>query len=451
MRPSLRRLPALDHDGLHLARPASAKRRRVIVFLRLETGVTLLSDKDGLRSGGSGVGSQEIINQSVEGIEYELATAIHGLTNEQRKKIGLVRGHGELDSLALWGFTHALLERYDVLPVTLSSIRKQPSFDALIIAKPTKSFSEVDKYNLDRYILSGGKVVFLLDQYDASMDSASREDYYAFPFDLRLSDQLFRYGVRINEDLVQDLVSAKYPVVIGENGNKPELMQMEWPFFPLITHYAKHPVTRNLDAAWTRFVSSIDTVKAVGIKKTPLFFSSPDSRRVGTPVKIGINDLRRGLKPENYQEGEIPLAYLLEGKFTSLYKNRFAPPGADTTGRGLPAKPSKVVVIADGDIARNDINPRNGQPQPLGMDPFTGYTFANETLLLNLVTYLIEENGVINARNKEVKVRPLDKKKIKAEQHYWQAINLGTPLLALFIFGFTRSYFRKRKYAQFTS
>jgi gliding-associated putative ABC transporter substrate-binding component GldG len=226
-------------------------------------------------------------------------------------------------------------------------------------------------------------------------------------------------------------------------------MQLDWPFFPLINHYAQHPITRNMDAVVTKFVSSIDTVKAVGVRKTPLLFSSQHSRKMVAPVKVGVNDLRQQMKEGNFDGGEIAVGYLLEGSFTSLYKNRFAPDGVDTTGFLDKSVATKIIVIADGDIARNDVNPRDGKPQALGFDPFANYTFANQDLLLNMVAYLTDENGLIHVRNKEVKIRPLDKEKIKNERTLWQVVNLIFPIVVLIIYGVTRSYLRKLKYARF--
>ncbi|MBS1681816.1 MAG: gliding motility-associated ABC transporter substrate-binding protein GldG [Bacteroidetes bacterium] len=406
-----------------------------------ETGVPLLK-------GNKAHNAQEVLNQSIEGTEYELVNAIYKLTNNNRKKIGLLRGHGELDSLTVASFNNSLLEQYDVFHVELSKKMKIENYQLLIIPKPKKEFSLADKYKLDQYLMHGGKIMFLLDRLEANMDSASREDYFAFPYQLNLDDQLFKYGVRINMDLIEDRVSGKYPIVVGNAGNRPQIMQLDWPFFPLINQYAAHPVTRNLDATMTKFVSSIDTVKALGVKKTPLLFTSPYTRRVTAPVKVSVDDLRRQLQEGKFSDGKITVAYLLEGNFTSLFKNRFAPEGVDTVGFLKSSLPTKIIVIADGDIARNDVNPRTGQPQQLGFDPFANYTFANQDLLLNMVAYLTDENGLINARNKEVKIRPLDKEKIK-ERTFWQMINIGAPLLVLLIFGIGRSYLRKRKYTRF--
>ena len=407
-----------------------------------ESGVMLLK-------GNRAQGSQEALNQSIENVEFELGNAIYKLANTDRKKIGLVKGHGELDSLQLASFNASLLEQYDVFKADLSKSKSIASYSALIIAKPRSEFSESEKFRLDQYIMKGGKVLFLLDRLDANMDSASSENYFAFPYNLNLDDQLFRYGVRINQDLLQDRVAGKYPIVVGNAGNQPQMMQLDWPFFPLINQYADHPITRNLDAVQTKFISSIDTVKAIGIKKTPLLFSSPYSRKLAAPVKVGVDDLRKQLKDENFQGGKIAIAYLLEGEFTSLFKNRFAPAEVDTNGFKEQSAPSKIIVVADGDIARNDINPRENKPQQLGYDPFARYTFANTDLLLNMVAYLTDENGLIKARNKEVKIRPLDKEKIRNNRAYWQVLNIVLPLVVLIVFGLVLTYLRKRRYSNF--
>ncbi|MFM7858301.1 MAG: Gldg family protein, partial [Flammeovirgaceae bacterium] len=213
----------------------------LIAYGGFETGAMLLK-------GSRAQGSQEALNQSIENVEFELANAIYKLSNNNRKRIALVHGHGELDSLQIASFNNALLEQYDVFKTDISLKAKVGNYDAVIIAKPKYEFSEQDKYKLDQYLMHGGKILFLLDRLDANMDSASSDNYFAFPYDLNLDDQLFRYGVRVNADLVQDRVSGKYPIVVGNTGGRPQLMQLDWPFFPLVNQYADHPITRNLDA-----------------------------------------------------------------------------------------------------------------------------------------------------------------------------------------------------------
>jgi ABC-2 type transport system permease protein len=414
----------------------------LISYEGFETGVTVLK-------GNKALTAEEQINQSIEGLEYELANAIYKLTNSNRKQIGFVTGHGELDSLEIASFNNALLEVYDVFKVSLARKKPLDRYDALIIAKPTSAFSLEDKFRLDQYIMQGGKVLFLIDKLEVSMDSVSQENYVAFPYNLNLDDQLFKYGVRLNLDLMQDAVASKYPVVTGEAGGKPQMQLMDWPFFPLMNRYADHPVTRNLDAVVTKFVSSIDTVKAAGVKKTPLIFSSQYSRKVSAPVPVNINELRKPVKEEYYSDKFIAVAYALEGTFTSLFKNRFLPEGADPSAFREMSTPTKMIVIADGDLARNDVNPRTGQPQELGFDQFLRYRFANEELLMNAIAYLVNENGLIAARNKELKIRPLDKEKIRNERVFWQVVNLALPIALIVVYGIIRAVIRKKKYASF--
>jgi gliding-associated putative ABC transporter substrate-binding component GldG len=413
----------------------------VISFGNAELGVQLLK-------GNKANTSEEEINQSIEGIEYELVNAIYKLTNDTPKRIGVVTGHGEPDNEEAAAFTSALLEVYDASQVSLLA-NDLHTYDALVIAKPTSFFSEKEKYRLDQFIVKHGNVLFLLDKLEASMDSASQETYYAFPYNLNLDDLLFRYGVRINMDLVQDRLASGYPVVTGETGGKPKIQLMEWPFFPLINRYADHPITTNLDRVVLRFVSSLDTVKATGIKKTPLLFTSQYSRTATAPVNVSITTLRRDVKAEDYTQAFIPVSYLLEGKFTSVFKNRFLPEGEDVKLFQEEGRAGKIIVVSDGDLARNVVNPRTREPQPLGYDPFTNYTFANKDLLMNMMAFLTDENGLIKARNKEIRIRPLDKEKIASEKFKWQFINLGVPIVLILIYGIVRTIVRKKRYADF--
>ncbi len=414
----------------------------VISYGGFETGVQLLK-------GNKARTPEEEINQSIEGIEYELGNAIYKLVNPDRDRIGFVTGHGELDSLEVASLNNAMLEAYDVFKVNLDRAQDLSIYNTLLIAKPTKPFSEQHKFLLDQYLMKGGKLMLLIDKLGAQMDSASNENYFAFPYDLNLDDQLFKYGIRLNFDLVQDQSSGMYPVVTGVVGNKPNMQLMPWPFFPLINRYADHPITNNLDAVVTKFVGSLDTVKADGVKKTPLLFTSEYSRKLTSPVNVSVNYLRKNTRAEDFVHPFVPVGYLLEGSFTSLYKNRFIPEGNDKKTFKGESIPTKIIVIADGDIARNDVNPRNGNPQELGFDPFTQVTFANRDLLMNALAYLTNENGLIKARNKEIKIRPLDRERIKNERLKWQLINLILPLVLLLSIGLVIGIVRKRKYARF--
>lgn len=408
-----------------------------------EQGVLLLK-------GNKGAPPEEQLNQSVEGVEYELASVIRALTKDKPEIIGLSTGHGELAGKDIFSFRKSLEEKYIVRDVVLNSNADLDGTDLLVIAKPVTKFQPGEKYRLDQYIMKGGRVLFLLDALAASIDSTT----ISFPYDLNLDDQLFRYGVRINKDLVMDMLSAKAPVVVGNLGDQPQIRMLPWPFYPLINTYAGHPVVRNLDAVKLLFVSSIDTVKAPGIKKTPLLFTSAYSRRLSAPIRIDLDELKKPLDPKSFNQSGIPVACLLEGSFTSLFRNRPIPPlennGTDVKNDFLESGvPTKIMVIADGDIVRNTFDPRSGQPLPMGFDYYGRYTFANEDFIMNAIEYMLDDKGVILSRNKKIVLRPLDKVKIQAERRKWQILNLLMPVIVLVVFGVIRNFVRKKRYASF--
>jgi len=260
---------------------------------------------------------------------------------------------------------------------------------------------------------------------------------------------LFRYGVRINENLIQDLNSGQYPVIAGNIGDQPQISLLPWPFFPVANMFGEHSIVRNMDAIYAKFVSNIDTVKAEGIQKTPLIYSSQYSRVMSSPVLVSFNDVQQNLDPQLFVDGPQPIAYLLEGKFSSVYKNRIPPKGINTQYFKETGFSSKIIVCADGDILRNEINIQTEQPLDLGFDQFTKTTYANKDFIMNSLEYLIDDNGIINARNKEIQIRPLDKIKIAEERSWWQAFNLLLPVVLLIIFGYIKFYLRRKRFASF--
>ena len=402
-----------------------------------------------LLKGNSGAGPDQQLNQSVEGLEYELASAIRALSSPVRQRVGLVRGHGELGDREITDFTESLSDQYQVGEVNLSIYQDLIGYDAVVILKPIQPYSETEKFNLDQFIMQGGKAMFFMDGLQLNMDSIKGEGTYAFPFETNLDDMLFKYGVRINKDLVVDRFGQRYPIVVGTVGNQPNLQWMPWPFYPLINHIGDHPIVRNLDAVSTRMVSSIDTVKAPGVLKTPLLFSSQYSMIAPYPVKVSLNDLRKDFNPETFNQGPIPLAYLLEGNFSSLFKNRLLPEGL-TTETVITEGESKLIVVADGDMMTSQINPKTDRPLPMGFDLASQQeAFANRDFLLNAMAYLLNDEGIINARTKEISIRPLDNVRIAESKLSWQLFNLITPLLLLLVYAIARHFLRKRKYASF--
>ncbi|MEP1096111.1 MAG: gliding motility-associated ABC transporter substrate-binding protein GldG [Cyclobacteriaceae bacterium] len=392
-------------------------------------------------------GQEEFLNQAIEGLEYELASAISQLGEGGIKKVGFVTGHGSPDPQHLAGFKNAILSKYDLFDVRLEGRKELIGYDAVVVAKPRERFSEQEKYLLDQYVMRGGSLILFLDALSVNIDSALSDGTVAIPYDTNLEDLLFKYGLRVNRNLVLDVNSGELPIVRGNFGDQPQIQMLPWPFFPLITNYSKHPSVRNLDAILTRFTSTIDTVKAVGVTKTPLAATTQYSKVLGPPVRVALNDLQDAINPERFNGGIQNIAYLLEGRFTSLYANRLVPTGFDKSVFMQNGADGKVIVFADGDMIINDIDPESNEPLALGVEAFSKTTYANEQLVLNILDYMVDDSGLIETRSREVKVRPLDRVKVKQDRTMWQFINLVLPIVLILVAGGLKWYLRKRKYA----
>ena len=392
---------------------------------------------------------EEMLNQSIEGLEYELIAGIKAITETNRKRIGYVVGHGEPDSTYLAGFTNAILGKYELFKVDLSE-RASPlvGYDVVIIGKPTERFSEQEKYLIDQYVMNGGNLLVFVDALKVNVLEAEGEGTVALPYDLNLDDLLFRYGVRINRDYVIDYSSGFYPVVSGNVGNQPRMELLPWPFFPIVSNYSDHPLVKGLDATQLKFVSTMDTVKAPNVIKTPLIYTSQYTKVISPPVQVRFNDWQQELRPEIFQSGPKAVGYLLEGKFTSLFKNRVLPKGADESQFRSVGEGSGIVVVSDGDFIRNDFNLQSGEPLLLGVDPYARTTYANEEFLLRALSYLTDEDGITLARNKEITIRPLDRVKIRNDRSLLMFINFGMPLLLIALFGTVKYILRKKRYSK---
>ncbi|GAB3817451.1 gliding motility-associated ABC transporter substrate-binding protein GldG [Pontibacter rugosus] len=414
----------------------------VIRYQGKETAVNLLK-------GNLAASPDQRLNQSVEGVEYEMATAIRKMAFQGNKIIGYITGQGELEQQQVTDLLGSLQEYYRVARGELDQIPSLDGLDLIIVAKPTQPYSEADKYKIDQFIMKGGKAVFFVDPLNANMDSVGAGGMFAIPYNLNLDDLFFRYGIRLNPTMIMDLNSGFIPMVTGYLGDKPQTEMINWRFYPLLNNFSKHPITRNIDAVYSKFVSTIDTVKAEGIRKTPLVYTSNYSRILEPPVPLSLEEARLDVKPEQYQAGQQAVGYLLEGKFTSLFRNRRAPGGVQDKKVQEQGVDTKIAVFSDGDLVRNDINARTGQAYELGFDRYNNVTFANKELAINTVHYLLDSEGLINVRSKEIELRPLDKVRVREEKTFWQLLNLVTPILLLGIFGVSRYYLRKRKYERF--
>ena len=393
------------------------------------------------------------LNQSIEGLEYELASTIRNLVPGRRKRIGVVQGHGELTNTEAGDILGAWQQQYDVFRVSLGQVPDLRALDAIVLAQPKSPYSEEDKFKLDQFITQGGRALFFIDALRVDLDSVSRNGVaLATPYNLNLDDLFFKYGLRLNQNLVLDLNSGQIPLVTGMEGNRPKIEPMPWQLYPLVNKFSAHPITRNLDAVYLKFAGNLDTVKAVGIRKTALMTTSRYTRVLPAPVPINFNDARLEPNPKLYQNGFQPVGYLLEGQFKSLFANRTRPGTMQyQSEKNAQAKPSKILVISDGDFIRSEIDQKTGRPLRLGFDRLANTEFANRELVLNATDYLLDDTGLIAVRGKQITLRPLDKVRLAEERRRWQILNLGAPLVLLGLFGALRAWRRKRRYANFAA
>ncbi|MFN0729931.1 gliding motility-associated ABC transporter substrate-binding protein GldG [Polaribacter gochangensis] len=392
----------------------------------------------------------EQLQNAIESLEFSFASAINNINRKNKQKIAVLSGNGQLEDVYLYSFLKDVATKYSLAKFTLDSVLTNPqktlkdlsSFDLAIIAKPTIKFSDEEKLTLDQFITNGGKTLWMIDNVQADQDSLLQTGkMLAYPRDLNLTDLLFAYGVRINTTIIKDSYAAKIPLATGNVGNQTQFQYLPWVFHPLVNGNADHPITKNIRPVRLQFTTQIDTLKN-NIKKTPLLATSLLSGKLGTPNFVDLKTIADEQNPNEYKSGKQLTAVLLEGKFNSAYKNRIKP--FKTSLYKEQSTANKMVVIADGDIAKNQI--LKNQPYDLSTDKWTQETFGNKEFLLNTVDYLLDDDGLINLRNKSLKINLLDKQKAFQERSYWQFFNVLLPLLLLAIFGFVFNYLRKRKY-----
>ncbi len=395
--------------------------------------------------GNQAASAQERLNQSVEGVEFELANAIKMAAQEKPGRIAILSGHGEMKGRSLQDLGLTLRQYYTVDPVDLGKVPDLNGFDAVIVPKPREKFDEFDKFKLDQFIVKGGKALFFLDGIRAETDSIKPDGSLALPYPLNLDDLFQKLGFRLNPDLLMDMNCGAIPLVVGYLGDKPETRLVPWRYYPVLNDFGSHAIVKNMDALYGRFVSTLDTFVSPHIKKTPLVFSSRYSKMVASPVRLSFNEARLNPQPEQYKFSRIPVAYLMEGKFVSLYQNRMIPESGEKIGFKETDKASKVIVVGDGDFVKNDTT-RKGEYFGLGYDRFMRATFANKDFVLNALSYLLDENGAILARTRTIALRPLDIPRVTREKNRWQMLNIAGPVLIIVLFGTFRLFFRNRKY-----
>ena len=399
-----------------------------------------------------GQNPEEVINSSIELLEYEIANTLRKATQEKSKKIAIIEDHGELGRWDMAEAQAMLSQFYEVerLPLSIQVPQRLFDFAGIIIAKPTQEISEFDKFKIDQYIMHGGKVLWLVESQMASMDSLQRENLFvSTTYPTRIDDMLFKYGVRINSNIIQDLQCNGIPILSGMKDGVPQQKLLPWPFYPVAPGVGNHPIVKGVEPIWFQFAASIDTLANPAIKKTVLVQSSPNSRVLSAPVRVDLNTARIDLQPEMFRRnsnGNFIMGVLLEGNFTSNFQYRY---DASKTPE-LPFKDhvenNKMIVISDGDVIRNQFKKSTGEVFPLGYDRYTRETFGNKKFIQNCIDYLCDDSGIIEVRGKEIQLRLLDKGKVKKDRNFWIAINIGLPILLIILFGLSNQYIRKRKY-----
>jgi len=401
-------------------------------------------------------GGIQTLNTAAALLEYKFAHAIQKVTEERAAVVGYLAGNGEPLTYNVYDLIEKTLKpNYGFGFVPIDSVPVIPrEFDAILIVKPTTKFTDRQKLKLDQYVMHGGKIIWMIDNLYAEMDSLMRtqSDFIAFDRELNLDDILFKYGVRINRDLVQDVQCDKLPLAVGNFGDRPQLQLVPWPYFPLLSSYTGHPVSKNLNNVLSIFPNSIDTVEAEGIKKTVLLASSDHSRSLKTPAIVSLNSVKTEDDLKTFNSKHFPVAVLLEGKFSSLYSNRLSASTADSF-TNVYKQPflstgvhNKMIVISDADIAANVVTQNEG-PLAMGTNQFTKMQYANKDFIVNCIEYLTNASGILSARSKTYVLRLLDPERVEGEKTKWQIINTVLPVALIVIFAFIYQAMRNRKYA----
>jgi len=419
----------------------------ILSYREVEIPLNLLKNNPGL--------SGEVnLHQSIQSLEYEFISMIRNLSSESIEKVAFLEGHGELDTYQVGDITKGLANFYQVDRGAVNGrVGSLDPYSAVIIADPVLPFSESDKFVIDQYIMQGGKVLWLVDPVQVSMDSLYMGTTVAVYRSINLEDQLFRYGVRLNPNLVQDVQCHVIPVNKGIAGGEANWQLSPWYYYPVISPGRDHLITRSLNMILAEFASVLDTVgEDPGIKKTVLLNTSPYSRQVAVPAQINLREVEKTPSESEYNQSALPIGVLLEGEFESVFTNRSLPGDLKNPPAGILDKsPStRMIVIADGSLIRNDIEESPNGPviAPLGYDRFTQQTFGNREFLLNAVNYLCDETGIMQLRGREFRLRLLDKQKIQDEALKWKLINTLLPVFIVILFAAAIYLERKRKYSR---
>lgn len=399
---------------------------------------------------------KQSLNSAEALLEYKFANAIQKITEKQIPVIAYAYGNGEppYGFLPVNDVFETLGKNFIVDTVNLKSQPIiSPEYSAVVMVKPIDKFTDNDKFKLDQYVMNGGRLLFFIDVLYAERDSLQNGDLIAYSRDLNLSDLLFRYGVRINTDLIADKHSDVIPIEVGSVGGQSQKQLLPWPYYPLLQPASENPIVKNQADVLAQFANSIDTIEAPGIAKTILLATSDNSYTIATPAKVELNSLQTEEDLNKYTRKDIPVAVLLEGKFSSLYANRVSQSQIDTLkSYGFEFKrqsdaAGKIIVVSDADIVINQVSEAIG-PLPMGTNKYTKIGYANKEFFLTCVEYLANKNNILEAKAKDYTLRLLDPKKVNEQRTLWQLVNIILPVLLIFLFGIIYQLWRKRKYSR---
>ena len=414
-----------------------------------------------------GESSNQVLNNSAQNLEYKLISSIKELTQDKKPSVAFIEGHGELNEDEVYDITRTLQKKYNVQRITLdeqitalnkrtvthdSSIVISSNYDAIVIAKPTKPFSEKDKFIIDQYVMHGGKVLWLVDPVFATMDSLQMsESTIGNALNVKLDDMFFKYGLRLNSNLLLDLNSAKIALRTGQMGGQAQIEYFNWYYFPLLNAASNNSIVKNINPVKADFISSIEPVMSDSdVQKIPLLKTSNYTNISNTPAYITLGMLRQKPDQRMFSQKSQNVAYLLKGEFESLYANRMTSGITESKEIGFKAssEPTSMIVVADGDIIRNQFHIPKGYPLPLGFDQYTQITYGNKEFIENAISYLVDGEGLIEVRSRELKIRLLDMNKVNNDALLWQVVNVVLPSAVMVVFGFILAFIRKRKFAK---
>jgi ABC-2 type transport system permease protein len=393
-------------------------------------------------------------NHSIESVEFELVNAFQNLKRTKKSTVAFLEGHAEFNQYEVMDFANSLLADFEVKRITTSLLETgQSGIDILIVAGPKEPFSEQDKFIIDQFVMNGGKVLWLIDPVQVSLDSLSNGyQTFSFPLGLNMDDMLFKYGVRLNYELLQDVDCAQILVNTAPSGSQPQWTLHPWYYSPLLTPADNHPLSRNLNRVYTEFVSSVDTVSGNrNLRKSVILSTSPYSRRIKSPSSVSLENIKNPPARELFTQSFIPVGVVVEGEFTSVFENRMIENfGMAANDFQYKSKPTKMVIIGDAGLIANKVNYAQQPPriQELGYDRVSKQTFGNKEFLLNAIYYLNDETGIMQLRSRTVQLRLLDKVKLREDKSYWQWLNMAVPLVVVLLFGMVYNAIRRYRYSR---